>query len=78
MVKNMDTCFAMVLVISVILLHTFIGGLGATFYVSYSNAVIVFIVIVVLTFRVYYTGETDAQWPTGMYLLRTKNIIACV
>jgi Na+/proline symporter len=60
LVDGLSVEFATVLVAAVIGSYTFIGGLGATFYVSYFNTALIYIVMIIIIQKVYNdSGETD-------------------
>ncbi|KAK3751241.1 hypothetical protein RRG08_023998 [Elysia crispata] len=40
--------------------YSFVGGLGSTFYVSYFNAAIIFVCLVVFSIRIFYSGDSDS------------------
>ncbi len=52
--------------------YTYTGGLGATFYVSYFNTAVIYIIIIVFFTRVYYSpghsgGLGNYQWKEIYY-----------
>ena len=53
LVDGLSVEFATVLVAAVIGSYTFIGGLGATFYVSYFNTALIYIVMIIIIQKVY-------------------------
>ena len=59
LVKGLSIELSLALVAIVTGTYTFVGGLGATFYVSYFNAVIIFIVMLVFFSKVYIDGADD-------------------
>ena len=60
LVDGLSVEFATVLVAAVIGSYTFIGGLGATFYVSYFNTALIYIVMIIIIQKVYNdSGGTD-------------------
>ena len=60
LVKFISVEYATTLVAAIIGAYTYIGGLGATVYVSYFNTVIIFFVMVVFIAKVYMdSGDED-------------------
>ena len=53
LVPGLSVEYATGLVAAVIGTYTFMGGLGATFYVSYINTATVFILIVIFSIKVF-------------------------
>ena len=51
--KDMAIEYATMLMVTVIGTYTFIGGLGATFYVSFFNTALICILMLVFVIRVY-------------------------
>ncbi len=47
--------------------YTQIGGLGATFYASYFNTLAIFVGILILTIKIFFSGESDPDFALGMY-----------
>ena len=47
--------------------YTFIGGLGATFYVSYFNTSIMFIIMLIFLAKVYNEPSNDEN-PLGKFI----------
>ena len=69
LVKGLSLELAAVTLVTVIGACTFIGGLGATFYMSYFNTTVVFIVVFIFLIKVYHEGEgVDEDNPLGSYL----------
>lgn len=60
LVKDLNIEQATSIVLVIIGLYTFIGGLGATFYVSYFNTAIIFGIMLVFLVKVY-GGQSDAS-----------------
>ena len=73
MVKGLSVEYATGLVAAVIGTYTFIGGLGATFYVSYLNTATIFIILLIFAFKVFYTPGDVTYTGLGkqLYLLVT-------
>ncbi|XP_064641869.1 uncharacterized protein LOC135496466 [Lineus longissimus] len=61
LVKGMNVEMATMLVTLVIGSYSYIGGLGATFYVSYFNTGIIFITTLVFVFKVYLDPLSDSK-----------------
>ena len=53
------------LLASVIGGYTLIGGLGATFYVSYFNTALIFVLILMLVVEVFYNPSDNPENPFG-------------
>ena len=64
LVKGLSVELATLLVASIIGTYTSIGGLGATFYVSYFNTSVIYIVMLVFIVSVYH-GADDPDKPVG-------------
>ena len=64
LVKLISVEYATTLIAAILGGYTFIGGLGATFYVSYCNTAIIYIVMIILIFKVYEDEEGDSN-PLG-------------
>ena len=47
--------------------YTFIGGLGATFYVSYFNTSVIFIIMLLFLIKVYHDPTDSPDNPLGRY-----------
>ena len=45
--------------------YTLIGGLGATFYVSYFNTALIFVLILMLVVEVFYNPFNNPENPFG-------------
>ena len=56
---------AAMLLASVIGGYTLIGGLGATFYVSYFNTALIFVLILMLVIEVFYNPSQNPDNPFG-------------
>ena len=54
LVKGLSVELATTLVATVIGTYTFIGGLGATFYVSYFNTAIIYIIMMLFLAKVTF------------------------
>merc|ERR1712209_73506 len=65
LVKDLSPELAAMLLASVIGGHTLIGGLGATFYVSYFNTALIFILILMLVVEVFYNPYDNPENPFG-------------
>lgn len=61
LVKDLSVEYATILVTSVIGAYTFIGGLGATFYVSYVNTAVIYIIMIVFITKVYANNDVDNE-----------------
>ncbi|KAI0221152.1 Urea-proton symporter DUR3, partial [Lamellibrachia satsuma] len=57
LVKGLSVELATILVATIIGTYTFIGGLGATFYVSYFNTSIIYITMLVFLVKVYHDPD---------------------
>ena len=55
---------ACALIALVIGTYTFIGGLGATFYVSYFNCLVMFVIMIIFLLKVYHEPD-NADNPLG-------------
>ena len=55
LVKGLTVELATALVAAVIGTYTFIGGLGATFYVSYFNTAVIYIIMIIFLLKVYFS-----------------------
>ncbi|XP_076358090.1 uncharacterized protein LOC143250861 [Tachypleus tridentatus] len=53
LVRGFSVEYGMLVVVTVIGTYTWIGGLGATFYVSYFNTALIFIIMLIFAFAVY-------------------------
>ncbi|XP_041377330.1 urea-proton symporter DUR3-like [Gigantopelta aegis] len=75
LVANISLEYATVLVSAVIGAYTFIGGLGATFYVSYFNTAIIYTVMLIFLLKVY--GEpNNPDNPLGS-ITKIYNLLSC-
>ncbi|XP_064611598.1 uncharacterized protein LOC135475601 [Liolophura sinensis] len=61
LVKDLSVEYATILVTAVIGTYTFIGGLGATFYVSYVNTAVIYIIMIVFITKVYANEDVDNE-----------------
>ena len=59
LVEGLSVELATALTAAVIGTYTFIGGLGATFYVSYFNTSIIFIIMLIFLVKVYHDPGND-------------------
>ena len=64
LVKGLSVELATGLVAMVIGTYTAIGGLGATFYVSYFNTSIIYIIMLMFLVKVYHDPDNDTN-PLG-------------
>merc|ERR1719225_2408414 len=65
LVKDLSPELAAMLLATVIGGYTLIGGLGATFYVSYFNTALIFILILMLVVEVFYNPFENPENPFG-------------
>merc|ERR1712038_1022141 len=65
LVKDLSPELAAMLLASVIGGYTLIGGLGATFYVSYFNTALIFMLILMLVAEVFYNPFNNPDNPFG-------------
>lgn len=63
----MGTEYAAILMTGVIGTYTCIGGLGATFYVSFFNTMMIMLMMLVFVVRVY-DNPGNSENPLGMYI----------
>ena len=56
--------------------YTLIGGLGATFYVSYFNTALIFVLIIMLVVEVFYNPYNNPDNPFGN-ATRLYEFISC-
>ena len=56
--------------------YTLIGGLGATFYVSYFNTALIFILILMLVVEVFYNPFNNPENPFGGHQ-QLYDLISC-
>ena len=68
LVKDLSVEQATTVVATVIGVYTFIGGLGATFYVSYFNTAIIFLIMLVFLIEVYGAAESSPLGKFRLYL----------
>ena len=66
-VEGMNVEFATMVVATVMGSYTYIGGLGATLYVSYFNTAIIFIIILTFVGKVYMDDSPDN--PLGWFYI---------
>ena len=59
LVKGLSIELATAMVVAVMGTYTFIGCLGATFYVSYFNTTIIFSIILVFLVKVYHDDSEE-------------------
>lgn len=65
LVEDLSTEMSAMLLAIVIGGYTLIGGLGATFYVSYFNTALIFVMILMLVVEVYYNPSNNPNNPFG-------------
>jgi len=65
LVKDLSPELAAMLLATVIGGYTLIGGLGATFYVSYFNTALIFVLILMLVIEVFYNPFDNPENPFG-------------
>ncbi|XP_078578183.1 uncharacterized protein LOC144863097 [Branchiostoma floridae x Branchiostoma japonicum] len=65
LVNGLTTEMAAICLASVIGTYTLIGGLGATFYVSYFNTALIFAVLITILWKVYSDDGSSLQNPLG-------------
>ena len=65
LVSGLSPELAAMLLASVIGGYTLIGGLGATFYVSYFNTALIFVLILMLVIEVFYNPSNNPDNPFG-------------
>ena len=63
--QDLSPELAAMLLASVIGGYTLIGGLGATFYVSYFNTALIFVLILMLVVEVFYNPFNNPENPFG-------------
>ena len=57
LVEGLSVELSVALVASVTGAYTFVGGLGATFYVSYFNTAFIYIIMITFLTRMYYSPD---------------------
>ena len=67
LIKGLSIELAVLILAFVIGSYTLIGGLGATFYVSYFNTTLIFIMLMILVIEVYHnpSGHPPSSNPFG-------------
>merc|ERR1712227_510475 len=65
LVADLSPELAAMLLAAVIGGYTLIGGLGATFYVSYFNTALIFVLILMLVIEVFYNPFNNPENPFG-------------
>ncbi|KAK6177025.1 hypothetical protein SNE40_015215 [Patella caerulea] len=75
LVKGMSVQYATTLVAFITGAYTMIGGLGATFYVSYFNTAIIYIVTIIFLNKVYSDGDDETN-PLGS-VEKVYNLVSC-
>lgn len=58
-VDDLNLEFASMVLVAIIGGYTFIGGLGATFYMSYFNTAIIFVILLVFLVQIYHNPGGD-------------------
>merc|ERR1712223_1351647 len=76
LVKDLSPELAAMLLATVIGGYTLIGGLGATFYVSYFNTALIFILILMLVVEVFYNPFNNPENPFGGHQ-QLYDLISC-
>merc|ERR1712038_1767137 len=76
LVKDLSPELAAMLLATVIGGYTLIGGLGATFYVSYFNTALIFILILMLVVEVFYNPLNNPENPFGGHQ-QLYDLISC-
>ncbi len=71
LVKGLSVELATAMVVAVMFTYTFIGALGATFYVSYFNTSIIFTIMLVFLVKVYHSD--DNRSPLGTQRLSSRS-----
>ncbi|KAK3575937.1 hypothetical protein CHS0354_001140 [Potamilus streckersoni] len=59
--KNASDEFTLIVMAILFGSYSLIGGLGTTFYVSYFNACLVFILLIVFVVKIWHTGNTEYE-----------------
>ncbi|XP_064598785.1 uncharacterized protein LOC135465474 [Liolophura sinensis] len=75
LVRGLSVEYATALVMTVIGAYTLIGGLGATFYVSYFNTAIIYIAMLIFMMAVYHNAENPNN-PLGS-IDKVYNLVSC-
>lgn len=68
LIQDISVEYATVLIAAVIGAYTFIGGLGATVYVSYFNTAIIYIIMAIFIMKVFNDPDSPDN-PLGGYAL---------
>merc|ERR1712018_830408 len=76
LVADLSPELAAMLLASVIGGYTLIGGLGATFYVSYFNTALIFMLIIMLVVEVFYNPFDNPENPFGGHQ-QLYDLISC-
>lgn len=76
LVKGLSVELATILVATIIGTYTFIGGLGATFYVSYFNTSIIYITMLVFLVKVYHDPD-NVDNPIGERICHYSILYLC-
>ena len=74
--QDLSPELAAMLLAAVIGGYTLIGGLGATFYVSYFNTALIFVLIIMLVVEVFYNPYNNPDNPFGN-ATRLYEFISC-
>ena len=74
--KNASDEFSVLIMATLFGSYSLIGGLGTTFYVSYFNACLVFILLIVFVVKILH--NTDDQWENIGDTSRMYESISCI
>ncbi|PVD34810.1 hypothetical protein C0Q70_06088 [Pomacea canaliculata] len=74
--KNASDEYSVLIMATLFGSYSLIGGLGTTFYVSYFNACLVFILLIVFVVKILH--NTDAQWKHVGDTSRMYQAISCI
>ncbi|KAG1693505.1 Urea-proton symporter DUR3 [Nymphon striatum] len=58
LIKSFSVPYAVMIMVVVMGTYTWIGGLGATFYVSYFNTSLIFIIMIIFALKIYHDTST--------------------
>ena len=77
LVSGLSVEMATMMVATVIATYTFIGGLGATFYVSYFNTAFIFVIMIIFLTKVYNepNNEDNPLGTVSCFNLRDWSLI---
>jgi Na+(H+)/acetate symporter ActP len=76
--KDMGIEYAALLMTAIVGTYTYVGGLGATFYVSFFNTAIIMLMMVVFVIRVYDDSGNDNSNPLGRFYQTYKCLFVYV